>query len=651
MKRLFKLTKQVYIVLMLVVLLIPHQAVALEAVDVANNEQSSEQPAAVDLIPAQAGVEQASSADSTIAASDVAGQVVDQSHVAEKPIQEPVAENLEQVDQASTAETKDNLAVANQSQTESLPTDPVAQHQGIVVSQVQTSGGTGKTAEELIEIYNNSDSDVDVTKWSILSDTSAPVIYTFSPAVNEPGNYVVLPARSYFVIATPAFVSAHVNEGFSPDDSFANSKISNSNGSIRIIDASANFVSGVAWGSGTIADGNPMAALSSAGGVIERIAIDTLVYQDTLDNKSDFKTGQLRQSYQIGSIRDVYDACLNIEGVSELVPEGWLRDKKTGNCTESIVEVKNNCEGIAISEIGANLAKQYIELHNPTNRDIDLKGCILMTNRSTKQYIFPSETTLTTQAYLSVYIETTDLTLTKTTSGTVYFLSEDGLREVDSVSYKDLDPDTSWSKINDKWQQTFSLTPGDQNQMLAYLPCDNGYIRNELTGRCNKQAVAALPTPCKDGQYRSEETGRCRAIALAGSTLTPCKEGQYRSEETNRCRSIATTTSSLKPCNDDQFRNPETGRCKKIASTDDILKPCDAGYERNPETNRCRKVVNSITDAAAIPFPVESINDGAKIFAAWWALGGVLLLGACYAVWEWRQEIRNYLSGFRSRNS
>lgn len=152
-------------------------------------------------------------------------------------------------------------------------------------------------------------------------------------------------------------------------------------------------------------------------------------------------------------------------------------------------------------------------------------------------------------------------------------------------------------------------------------------------------ATSSELAPCKPGQYRSEETNRCRNIEAA-SAPTPCREGQYRSEETGRCRSIAAAASAAKSCADDQFRNPETGRCKKIASTDDLA-PCKPGQERNPDTNRCRNI--SVSDMPKAGFAPTPIDASGRSFVAWWALGGVLVLGIGYAVWEWRYEIRKWL--------
>lgn len=293
----------------------------------------------------------------------------------------------------------------------------------------------------------------------------------------------------------------------------------------------------------------------------------------------------------------------------------WTRYPTPGDQPNSfgVDGTVNSCEGVRLSEIAANYYPQFIEIYNSSSNTVDMSGCQLQTNRSeTTSYVFAADTKLNVGAYLAIPIAQTELTLTKTTTGTVYLLNSDGSTEIDARSYENLDDATSLALVGGTWRQTFAVTPSSENQYQAYPPCDAGYSRNELTGRCNKD-----PEP---------------------TVLAPCGPGEYRNPETNRCRSIATTTSTLAPCDEGEYRNPETNRCKKIES-ESTLQPCAEGYERNPETNRCRKVLGVSTSIPAADFPVESIADTAKTFTAWWVLGGVLLLGLGYAGWEWRYEI------------
>lgn len=274
----------------------------------------------------------------------------------------------------------------------------------------------------------------------------------------------------------------------------------------------------------------------------------------------------------------------------------------------------NSCEGLRINEIAANVTDQFVELQNDTDHAIALDGCRLQTNRSqTKAYIFGTEV-LAVGELRTVMIHDTELTLTKTTSGVVYVVSSDGQTEVDMQAYSNLATSTSWSRTADKtWEQTYVVTPSQTNVMQKYVPCDDGYIRNDMTGRCNKLTVVSTLVDCGEGKYRSEETGRCRTIP-ATSILAACKLGQYRSEETNRCRNIV-AASVQKPCKDNQYRSEETNRCRNLP-------------------------------AAAVPesaFAVQPVKEGAMAFVGWWALGGVGILAAGYGVWEWRYEIRRLI--------
>ena len=295
----------------------------------------------------------------------------------------------------------------------------------------------------------------------------------------------------------------------------------------------------------------------------------------------------------------------------------------------------NSCDGLKINEIAANVETedQFIELYNTTTSHIDLDRCVVQTNRSTTaSYVLGSES-LPPGNYKTVYVKYTPLTLTKTTSGTVYLLSSDMTTEVDAVSYNELAEDSSWILYNQAWLQTYALTPDSSNSLMEYLPCDAGYERNIETGRCNQIASEEELTDCGPGKYRSSETNRCRTLETSASSLAPCASNQYRNPETNRCRSLVSTASVLKPCASTQERNPVTNRCRLINSSS--LKPCTAGQERNPTTNRCRnKGSNVVAD-----FPVEAVAETGEATIGWWAFGGVGTLAAGYAGWEWRREV------------
>ncbi|MBP9667363.1 lamin tail domain-containing protein [Candidatus Saccharibacteria bacterium] len=287
--------------------------------------------------------------------------------------------------------------------------------------------------------------------------------------------------------------------------------------------------------------------------------------------------------------------------------------------------VINQCGGLRLSEIAANNDTQFIEVYNAAGTELDIGGCQLQTNRSqTASYVFPADTILPTGSFLTVPIASTSLTLTKTTSGTVYILNSDGSSEVDARSYENLDASTALALVGGTWLQTFTVTPGVENQYSQYPACEEGYVRNTETGRCNKVEIVAIPTACLSTQYRSSDTGRCRNVASSATSLTPCMPGQYRSAETNRCRSLVTAAGSQ-------------------------VKPCGVNQERNPSTNRCRNSIKSVS----ADFPVEAVKASATSTVGWWAFGGVGALAVGYAGWEWRREAAAWIKkiGIFSRSS
>lgn len=344
------------------------------------------------------------------------------------------------------------------------------------------------------------------------------------------------------------------------------------------------------------------------------------------------------------------------------------------SCAEPSEPLQPPCSGIILSEIlpnpsGADAGKEFIEVYNPTDTDVQLDGCSLIVG--SKVYDLPADTTLEAKGYKAFYDSETKLTLPNSAGGSVTLITADVEETVEYPA--GLKDDISWVLIDSKWQETNRLTPHTANKALEQVvatvggkggglaPCPEGKYRHPETNRCRNNETASTLTPCREGQERNPATNRCRAIAANARQLTPCKEGQERNPETNRCRSTLSSanqlvpcrpgqernpdtnrcrsttaaSSDLKPCNPDQFRNPETNRCKKIDSDSSTLKPCKEGQERNPDTNRCRK----IRETAEAAFAVDETPPQGGAHYGWWA-AGVAATGAIgYGVYEWRRDI------------
>lgn len=522
-----------------------------------------------------------------------------------------------------------------------LPIDEVSRSnesaKGVIITEITTRGAGGDT-DERIELYNASDTPIDITGWCLQREASSAVatvtkMHCIKASEADDSVRVLVSARSFLLFAST--VTQTTQPGLGVTGTLTQPGMANTVGTVRLVNEGGQTIDVVGWGAAPHANGFRIAPASApvvqGESLRRKVSHDT--FQDTGNNFNDFFTTPSKTVYELGRLIELRDLCRNIPEIQAVLPEGMIRLKQ-GDCHDQ--KLLNLCQTLRINEVAAHHSEQFIELYNTANVGVDISGCGLRTNRSqTVTYLFP-DTVLAAHAYLVVNIRETTLKLTKSTTGTVYLFALGGEIDIDTVSYEDLSSETSWAYFDDGWRQTHDVSPNAENRYQQLASCPDGQERNEATGRCrlSVSAVRTL-TPCRDDQYRSEETNRCRSLTAA-RTLVPCREGHYRSEETNRCRSIASAVSSLKPCADDQFRNPLTNRCKKIASTDDLA-DCGEGRERNPATNRCRAVL--VSTPPELGYGVETVAQSASTTIGWWVAGSIALLAVGYAGWEWREEI------------
>lgn len=462
----------------------------------------------------------------------------------------------------------------------------------LMISELQTGGvtltGTEEGKQEFIELYNPADTHLDVTDWRVEylagSHTGAPTP-TRLIAVLE-GE---VPANGYVLLGYEGLVSG-ADLYFGAGSTAASGLLAKGGGHVRIVDSTGSTVDLVGWGTGVAIGSWWRAPEIPANSSIQRF----------LPGEDGYTDGT---SYRPPS--------------PDKTPLG-------GGLHLPVPTPEAACKGLAITELlpnpeGADSGKEFIELHNPTDQPLAMKGCSLRLGDTGKTFPLPDEI-MPAKTYRSFSDSQTGIVLPNAIAQTVWLLWSD---EEHGTFYADgLSEGEAWAYAGTAWLPTLTPTPGAANSIFsktdmpeevqpdpAIISCPSGKERNPATNRCRNIEAPKTPEPCSPGYARSAETGRCRKLAVP-APLSPCKAGQQRSPDTNRCRSV-------------------------LAASDEP-KPCAAGQERNQETNRCRK----ISAANGTMASVEDVRTGASGIDARWWIAAALVVGATgYAVYEWRQDI------------
>lgn len=154
----------------------------------------------------------------------------------------------------------------------------------ILISEIQLTGGPGKTANDFIELYNPTDSPVDITGWKLRKRTQTGT----ESSIRVFSSGKVIPARGFFLWA---------NSG----DSFAQSLAADESSTI------------------TIAANNSIAFLNSEGEIIDAVAWGENLQSPFMEGNSITAVLESGQSYE----RKVWqDVCISSQGAGEVLGNG-----------------------------------------------------------------------------------------------------------------------------------------------------------------------------------------------------------------------------------------------------------------------------------------------------------------------------------------
>jgi hypothetical protein len=507
----------------------------------------------------------------------------------------------------------------------------------IVVSEVQL-GTVSSASNEIIELYNNASTPVDISNWclyyaSASSMTNGSKLACFTPSGANIHDF--LPANSYALAISTQLASAVPTMG---SDIKFSATLAGTAGHIRLISDTGIEVDKIGWGvTASSPEGTP-AGVPTTSTVLQRKSVSTTTYQDTDNNSLDFSITSPRTSYSYGALYEIQDLCSNIDGIQQTVPVGYSQDV-ANNCLPPPTDICPNITGLQVSlptgflfDDEANCQPDSclnitgLQISVPDGMDSNNAGdCYLhdsCLNLPGTQTDVPVNFSVT--AADSCVLDILPLVVNEllpNPTGT-----DSGNEFIEIYNPNDVPIDTSWFNVHVglDLDDIYSFPVGTIIQPGQYFSLSSSQVPFTLVNTSSQVALELVdgtvisqsdtyvspadgeawaliggiwqytnqPTP---GALNLPATIEAVDITETASGLQPCATNQYRSPDTNRCRLISSTTSLLTPCKDGQYRSEVTNRCRSLALDGGTLTPCKDNQVRSEETNRCRDINSTAT--------------------------------------------------------
>ena len=339
----------------------------------------------------------------------------------------------------------------------------------LVISEVQVSGATGFSTDEFIELYNPTDTPVDVATWSLVKRTAAgapyPLVTSFESAV--------VPAHGYFLIAHPTGYTGAVV----PDARYDTTNSLAADNSVELV-VSDGIVDLVGWGSATHVESAPAPTPGSAKS-IERKARATATSESMAEGGEDMFRGNGEDANQNDhdwvsrSTPEPQATSSELEFITAAPPQPVAANPAPSSSspvpelsTPPTVVVAPSPHHVVLTEVlpdptGPDSEAEFVELQNTGDAVVDLSGWKL--NDSSKAgYTFRSGS-IPPGAWLTVRRGESGIALNNTGGETVTLTAPDGVI-TSTVAWKGAAPENqSYALIQGAWQWTRQLTPGKEN--------------------------------------------------------------------------------------------------------------------------------------------------------------------------------------------
>ncbi len=342
----------------------------------------------------------------------------------------------------------------------------------VVISEVKISGLTGFSTDEFVELYNPTDSPVDITGWQMIKRTASGAAY---PLV-ESFDSATVTARGYFLIAHPSGYAGAV----APDARYSTSNSLSTDNSVELV-GPLGVVDVVGWGKAMHFEGTVAPTPGSAKS-IERKALPSSTTADMMDGGSDVFRGNGEDTdhndadFVSRDIADPQSSASDLEFITAQAPKPKVTNTNQSLSTPTLATAPTTPapaqpvpHTVALSEIlpdpkGPDTTEEYIELVNTGDVAVDLTNWKL--NDSSKTGYCIPKGTIVPGGWFVVKRGESGIALNNTGGESVTLTAPDGV-VTSTLSWEGTVPEAqSYSLVKGAWVWTAKLTPGAANVFL-----------------------------------------------------------------------------------------------------------------------------------------------------------------------------------------
>lgn len=370
----------------------------------------------------------------------------------------------------------------------------------LVIAQIQTTGGPGKTVEDFVEIFNPTSESVDLEGYRLVKRTASGASDTTlkswaSPTVIQPGHYYIW-GNSSVANVTP---DAATNGTIADDNALALRQGAENTG--EIIDA-------VGWGKAAniLVEGAPYPANPAAGQTLQRLG------EDTNNNTADFTVGAV-------VMRTPPPSRGGGEGESDK-PKVSAKEISLVNSAIKLAlkdirePVRPSQSKLFLSEVASS---QFIELENHGHTPVVLTDWLIKVDGKIVYRFDPDGWDAPTIGPRDFRVVTKKIWKSWPASAKVQLINADG-KIIDETKYEQAEPDLSWTRFDEEWQWSTKATPGKPNEVRFHEACNMEHVARDES--CNLEDTIQSVIPAEAGIHMSSLRG-AEATKQSSEIATP----------------------------------------------------------------------------------------------------------------------------------